>query len=70
MAEQARDAGRVALPAHGRPSAELLAEVRDERTGDLDWRRGKAFSLVYNTDDPELEELQHEIARSSCTRTR
>ena len=62
MAEQARDAGRVALPAHGRPSAELLAEVRDERTGDLDWRRGKAFSLVYNTDDPELEELQHQIA--------
>jgi sphinganine-1-phosphate aldolase len=62
VAEQARDAGRVALPAHGRPSAELLAEVRDERTGDLDWRRGKAFSLVYNTDDPELEELQHQIA--------
>ena len=54
--------GDTVFPAHGRPAADLLAEVREERTGDLDWRGGKAFSLVYNTDDPELEALQHEIA--------
>jgi sphinganine-1-phosphate aldolase len=48
--------------APGRPVDELLEEVRAERSGDLDWRNGRAFSLVYNTDDPELERLQHEIA--------
>ena len=46
----------------GRPVDEMLTEIRAERSGDLDWRGGKAFSLVYNTDDPELERLQHEIA--------
>lgn len=46
----------------GRPVDELLAEIRDERAGDLDWKGGRAFSLVYNTDDPELERLQHEVA--------
>ncbi len=46
----------------GRPVDDLLAEIRAERAGDLDWRGGKAFSLVYNTDDPELERLQHEVA--------
>jgi sphinganine-1-phosphate aldolase len=50
------------FPSTGRPGAELLAELREERTGDLDWRGGKAFSLVYNVDDPDLEALQHEIA--------
>ena len=50
------------LTAPGRPTDDLLAEIRAERAGDLDWRGGKAFSLVYNTDDPELERLQHEVA--------
>jgi len=50
------------LPAEGRPVDEMLDALRVERRGDLDWRGGKAFSLVYNTDDPELERLQHEIA--------
>ena len=52
----------TSFPEKGRPSEELLEEMRAERTGDLDWRGGKAFSLVYNTDDPELESLQHEVA--------
>ena len=52
----------VDLPAHGRTGADLMAEVREERSGDLDWRGGRAFSLVYNTDDADLEALQHEIA--------
>lgn len=50
------------FPAEGRGVDELLDEMRVEREGDLDWRGGKAFSLVYNTDDPELEKLQHEVA--------
>ncbi|HLU43281.1 MAG TPA: aspartate aminotransferase family protein [Microthrixaceae bacterium] len=52
---------RTNLPP-GRPADELLEEVRAERAHDLDWRGGRAFSLVYHTDDPELEQLQHEIA--------
>ncbi|MHB1137463.1 MAG: pyridoxal phosphate-dependent decarboxylase family protein [Microthrixaceae bacterium] len=50
------------LPATGRPADEMLDALRIERGGDLDWRGGRAFSLVYNTDDPELERLQHEVA--------
>ncbi len=49
-------------PAQGRDVDELLGELREERHHDLDWRGGRAFSLVYNTDDPELERLQHEVA--------
>lgn len=56
------DGGRSASLPPGRAVDELLDEVRSERAGDLDWRSGRAFSLVYNTDDPELERLQHEIA--------
>ncbi len=52
-----------AFPATGRPAAELLEELHAEREGDLDWRGGKAFSLVYNPDDAELEALQAEVAR-------
>lgn len=55
-----RDLG--SLPAQGTPTDELLEAIRAERRGDLDWSGGKAFSLVYNTDDPELARLQHEVA--------
>ena len=50
------------IPASGTPVDELLESIRAERSGDLDWAGGKAFSLVYNTDDPELARLQHEVA--------
>ena len=50
------------MPRHGTPVDELLDAVRSERRGDLDWQGGRAFSLVYNTDDAELTRLQHEIA--------
>ncbi|MGI9579200.1 MAG: pyridoxal phosphate-dependent decarboxylase family protein [Microthrixaceae bacterium] len=59
MAEASDGAG---FPDIGVPAAELLKELRSEREDDLDWRGGKAFSLVYNTDDPDLEALQHEVA--------
>lgn len=54
----------MSFPRNGRPAEEILEEVRLERADDLDWRGGRAFSLVYNVDDPELEALQHEIASS------
>ena len=50
------------LPATGTPVDQLLDAVRAERAHDLDWAGGKAFSLVYNTDDAELARLQHEVA--------
>lgn len=52
----------TSFPVHGRPAAGLLEELREERRGDLDWRGGRAFSLVYHVDDPELEALQHAVA--------
>ncbi len=53
----------VTIPAHGRPSAELLAEVAGLHEDDLDWRGGRAFSLVYNPDDDDLEHLLEEVGR-------
>jgi glutamate/tyrosine decarboxylase-like PLP-dependent enzyme len=51
----------LSFPKTGRNSGELMSELNELRSGDLDWRSGRAFSLVYNADDPELEELLHEV---------
>jgi glutamate/tyrosine decarboxylase-like PLP-dependent enzyme len=45
------------FPEVGRGADELLAEIRQQRDGDLDWRGGRAFSLVYDVDDADLEHL-------------
>jgi len=50
------------FPAEGTAADDLLAELRDARGDDLDWRGGKAFSLVYNVADDELERVLHEVA--------
>ena len=50
------------FPAVGTAVDQLLDTMRTERADDLDWRGGKAFSLVYNADDPDLERLQHDVA--------
>ena len=50
------------FPEHGVGPDELLAEIDEERAGDIDWRGGRAFSLVYHHDDDVLEGLQHEVA--------
>lgn len=50
------------LPPRGRPADEILEEIAEARGGDIDWRGGRAFSLVYNADDPDLERLQHAVA--------
>jgi len=54
----------MTFPSTGRAVEEILEEVRLERADDLDWRGGRAFSLVYDVDDSDLEALQHEIAAS------
>jgi glutamate/tyrosine decarboxylase-like PLP-dependent enzyme len=50
------------FPARGRPTDELVAEMRGRRGDDADWRRGRTFSLVYNAADPELERLHEAVA--------
>jgi len=49
------------IPRTGRSADELLGEIGELRKGDIDWRRGRAFSLVYNADDPELDGLLHTV---------
>ncbi len=53
----------AAIPERGRSPAELLAEIDTMAAGDIDWRGGRAFSLVYNVDDDEHEELLADVAR-------
>ena len=50
------------FPGQGRSAESLLAELRDGRGEDADWRRGRTFSLVYNPADPALERLQEAVA--------
>ncbi len=50
------------LPVLGRDVADVISEIGVMHEPDIDWRGGRAFSLVYNADDPELEKLQHEVA--------
>jgi glutamate/tyrosine decarboxylase-like PLP-dependent enzyme len=54
----------IGFPATGRSSESILDQLGTARSGDLDWRGGRAFSLVYFVDDPELEALQLEVART------
>ncbi len=50
------------FPEAGRARSDIMDELGELRKGDLDWRGGRAFSLVYHTDDPELEALLHDVA--------
>lgn len=50
------------FPIEGTGPDELLGELRAARGDDLDWRGGKAFSLVYNVGDEGLETVLHEVA--------
>ena len=49
------------IPEHGIPAAELLAGIDERRAEDIDWRGGRAFSLVYNVGDHEHEELIEQV---------
>ena len=50
------------FPEHGREADELTDLLAEWQGGDIDWKGGRAFSLVYNADDPVLEKLQHDVA--------
>jgi glutamate/tyrosine decarboxylase-like PLP-dependent enzyme len=56
MSEPAR------IPAHGTDAKELLALIEERHAADIDWRGGKAFSLVYNVDDHAHEDLIEQVA--------
>ncbi|WP_182875191.1 pyridoxal phosphate-dependent decarboxylase family protein [Microbispora sp. H10670] len=47
------------LPDHGRPAAELLAELSSLRAADLPVRGGKVTAYVYDTGLPEVHEAAH-----------
>ncbi len=49
------------IPEHGRDAKELLADIEARHAEDLDWRGGKAFSLVYNVDDHAHENLVEQV---------
>ena len=50
------------IPEHGSDAKELLALIEQRHAEDIDWRGGKAFSLVYNVDDHDHEELIEQVA--------
>jgi len=56
------DPGPAQLPAEGVPADQLLSRIDEARAGDLDWRGGRAFSLVYNSGDAAHEALLHQVA--------
>lgn len=45
------------IPEHGRRPDEILAEIDQIRSDDIDWRSGRAFSLVYNVGEQAHEDL-------------
>jgi sphinganine-1-phosphate aldolase len=46
----------AALPSHGRPHDEVLAELLRRKEGDARWRDGRTFGLVYDG-GPEIEAI-------------
>lgn len=49
------------IPEHGRGAAEVLADIDGRHAADIDWRGGRAFSLVYNVGDHEHEQLLEDV---------
>ena len=56
------DEGAPRFPSQGLAAGDLLADLDERRTGDVDWRHGRSFSLVYGVDEPGLEDVLHEVA--------
>jgi glutamate/tyrosine decarboxylase-like PLP-dependent enzyme len=46
------------IPKHGRTADDILAELGDRATADIDWRGGRVFSLVYHAGDAHEELLR------------
>ncbi|MCB0977196.1 MAG: aspartate aminotransferase family protein [Acidimicrobiales bacterium] len=49
------------IPEHGRSATELLSMIEQAHAADIDWRGGRAFSLVYNVGDHVHEELLEQV---------
>lgn len=45
------------IPETGRSAHDLLEQIDRARQGDVDWRGGRAFSLVYNVGEDDHEQL-------------
>lgn len=50
----------------GLAADDVRARLTELHAGDIDWRGGKAFSLVYNTGDHEHERLLEDVAAMFC----
>lgn len=50
------------FPTSGLRPMELLTQIDELRVGDLEWRTGRAFGLVYHPDDPGLEQVLQSVA--------
>ena len=57
------DPSQAELPTDGVAAETLLDEVERAHRADLDWRSGRAFSLVYHPDDDAHEHLVEEVGR-------
>lgn len=49
------------FPERGSGTDEILRQLTELKERDADWRGGRAFSLVYNADDAELERLHDAV---------
>jgi glutamate/tyrosine decarboxylase-like PLP-dependent enzyme len=56
---------RVSLPRTGAPADEVLSRLEAMRAKDVDWRRGRAFSLAYFAGDEVAELAKNAYARFS-----
>jgi hypothetical protein len=57
------------LPSQGRPASAVLDDLEVLRARDVDWRRGRAFTLAYSA-GPEVLALAREAYGDSWPRTR
>lgn len=51
------------LPPSGRPAADILTELAALQAGDVNWRSGRAFSLVYHAGDDVLALANEALVR-------
>ncbi len=57
------DEPAATFPEEGASADELLDRIDALAGGDIDWRSGRAFSLVYHPDDEALHHLQEAVGR-------
>ena len=49
---------RYTFPSKAKPVNDLLNEIADKRTKDIDWRKGRAFCLIYHPGDEREEGIK------------